>query len=122
MRGVHDLAPYRVALPCLAASLDPRQPFAAYDTNNIRQAPRACPAPLRDRDEAEPLGMAKRILDGPPADSGLSGDRVDAEGTAAAVSVLVSNDPEHGVLGRREGGGELCREWPAIGESTATLA
>jgi hypothetical protein len=66
--------------------------------------------------------MAKRSLDGPPADSGLGGDRVDAEGTAAAVSVLVSNDPEHGVLGRREGGGELCRERPAIGEPAAALA
>ncbi len=108
--------------PSPPVPFDPRPPLAAYDLHHVGQVAGALPTPLRDPHKPEPFGVPKRVLDGAPAYSGPSGNLVNAPVASAPVPVLVSDDAQHGHLGRSECGGQRGWQGSAIGEPAATLA
>ena len=114
-RGVHGLAPYGLAFASLAVALDPGQPFAADHAHDVREVLRTVPAPFRDRDEAEPFGMAECRLYRPTAYPCSRGDLVNGSIAPVPFPVLVRDNPQHRHFGGGERRGEVRRQRAGIG-------
>ena len=122
MRGVHRLAPSPVAMARLTGVLNPCDPCTGYDAHDVGEIAVPGSAPLYDRDEPEPLGVAKGVLHGAPAYPCPGGDLIDGSGTPTPVPVLICNDAQDSDFRGRERCSELRRERTAVGQPAATLA
>ena len=115
-RGVHDFEPTP-----LAAALEPAAPLGRDDPDHVRKRPGARPSPLLHGEEAEPHGLADRILNRGAADTRAGRDLAERAIALAVRAHFVRDHLECGGFSDREPSGEPRRQRARIGQPAATL-
>src|SRR5208337_3840124 len=116
IRGDRISAPYQ-----LGADAQPTGPFLRDDRDDVGQALPAGNAALLDEEQPQEAGLAHGVLDHGPTAASERGYGVDGKDADAGALTLASNDRQDRQLGHRERCGDLGRDDPAHGLSTAPL-
>src|SRR4051812_112672 len=123
IRGAQLFAPYqRIGLWAARppAPRQPARPLLCDDPDHIRQVAAAFSAALLNREQAEPRGFPKGVLNHPAADPGSRGELVYAPVAMPVLANFVADNPQHRQLTDRELAGQRGRHRTRGGEVATT--